>query len=164
MKVRRRLTQEYRNFQFELNRQHNEIRRRSARHHKNTNFLGNNQTVSHIYANTAQYNQGSGSIPPTTFYPPVQIIPPNHSGLSPVSVTSPGSFSERRSSMDGKEEEGISENTQDIVPPPPPMSGVVPIQRPDFHMFPPMPFVQTMDGQLYPFVPYYHESAGTFAM
>ncbi|CAG8500760.1 7099_t:CDS:2 [Paraglomus occultum] len=164
MKVRRRLTQEYRNFQFELNRQHNEIRRRSAGHHKCSNFLGNRQPVSHMYANTAQYNQGSGSIPSTTFYPPMQIIPPNSSGLSPVSVTPPGSFSERRNSMDGKEEEGVTENARDIVPPPPPMSGVVPIQRPDFHMFPPMPFVQTIDGQLYSVVPYYHESAGTFAM
>ena len=99
MKVQRRLTQEYRNFQLELNRQHNEMRWRSFGYYKNIqspNLLTDQyQSCSSIYANIVQTNQESVGIPPLMFYSPMPMFPPYFGEVSPTLPTlptPPGSF------------------------------------------------------------------------
>ncbi|CAG8536391.1 10257_t:CDS:2 [Paraglomus occultum] len=96
IKVQRRLTQEYRNFQLELNRQHNEMRWRSFGYYKNihcSNFLTDqHQSGSSIYANIVQTNQESVGIPPLMFYSPVPMFPPYFGDVSPTLPTPPGNF------------------------------------------------------------------------
>ncbi|CAG8528032.1 9981_t:CDS:2 [Paraglomus brasilianum] len=91
IKVQRRLTQEYRNFQLELNRQHNEMRWRSFGYYKNIqcpNLLTDQQSCSSIYAESV-------GIPPLMFYSPMPMFPPYFGEVSPTLPTlptPPGSF------------------------------------------------------------------------